>query len=136
MAKSSERLTSEPSTKSAIVCRFGRPLFTLGGQNFLKTNFDRFLLSVEPYDREQHQEFYELIRYQLRVEIWYDSLYGGEQFRAVYLNVPRDQEQQRKGDHRLQVPHALVWLVPVAVVVITLIRHLISRGRGSFPSYR
>ena len=65
--------------------------FTLGGQNFLKTDFDRFLLSVEPYDREQHQEFYELIRYRLQVEIWYDSLYGGEQFRAVHLPIPRDQ---------------------------------------------
>lgn len=64
--------------------------FTLGGQNFLKTNFDQFLLSVEPYDREQHQEFYELIRNKLQVEIWYDSLYGGEQFKAVhgYRNLP------------------------------------------------
>ena len=62
--------------------------FTLGGQNFLKTDFDRFLLSVEPYDRKQHQEFYELIRHRLRVEIWYDSLYGGEQFKAVHPNDP------------------------------------------------
>jgi len=65
--------------------------FTLGEQNFLKTDFDRFLLSVEPYDREQHKEFHDFIRHRLRVEIWYDSLYGGEQFRAVHLPVSRDQ---------------------------------------------
>jgi hypothetical protein len=68
--------------------------FTLGGQNFLKTDFDRFLLSVEPYDREQHQEFYELIRHRLRVEIWYDSLYGGEQFKAVHQ--PKDAPEVRR----------------------------------------
>jgi hypothetical protein len=72
---------------------------TLGGQTFLDTNYDRFLLSVDSFDREQHQEFYELIRHHLRVEIQYDSIYGGERFRVVHRNVPKDQEplEQREG---------------------------------------
>jgi hypothetical protein len=57
---------------------------TLGRQTFLHTNYDRFLLSVDPYDPKKHQEFLKLIRHRLRVEIRYDSLYGGEQFRAVH----------------------------------------------------
>lgn len=73
---------------------------TLGGQTFLDTNYDRFLLSVESFDREQHQEFYELIRHHLQVEIRYDSLYGGERFKVVHLNVPKDQAQQeQREDH-------------------------------------
>jgi hypothetical protein len=72
--------------------------FTLGGQNFLKTDFDRFLLSVEPYDREQHREFHELIRHRLRVEIWYDSLYGGEQFKAVHQPKSPPDSEETPGD--------------------------------------
>jgi len=70
--------------------------FALGGQTFLKTDFDRFLLSVEPYDHEEHKEFYEFIRHRLRVEIWYDSLYGREQFKAVHLNVPKSKDQEQE----------------------------------------
>jgi hypothetical protein len=57
---------------------------TLGGQHFLATDYRRFLLSVEKYDRDQHREFYELIRHRLRVEIQYDSIYGGERFKTVH----------------------------------------------------
>jgi hypothetical protein len=57
---------------------------TLGGQPFLDTDYKRFLLSVEKYDRNQHREFYELIRHRVRVEIQYDSIYGGERFKAAH----------------------------------------------------
>ena len=57
---------------------------TLGSQTFLETGFEEFLLSVESYDEAQHREFYELIESRLRIEIQYDSIYGGEKFRATY----------------------------------------------------
>jgi len=57
---------------------------TLGGKPFVHTGYEGFLLSVESYDRSQHREFYELIRQHLRVEIQYDSIYGGERFKAVH----------------------------------------------------
>ena len=57
---------------------------TLGSQTFLETGFEEFLLSVESYDEAQHREFYELIESRLRIEIQYDSIYGGEKFRAAY----------------------------------------------------
>ena len=39
---------------------------TLGGQHFLNTNYNRFLLSIESYDPDQNHEFHELIRHRLR----------------------------------------------------------------------
>lgn len=57
---------------------------TLGSQTFLETGFEEFLLSVEPYDEDQHREFCELIESRLRIEIQYDSIYGGEKFRETY----------------------------------------------------
>jgi hypothetical protein len=57
---------------------------TLGSQTFLETGFEEFLLSVESYDEAQHREFYELIESRLRIEIQYDSIYGGEKFRVTY----------------------------------------------------
>ncbi|HEY6278376.1 MAG TPA: hypothetical protein VIX86_18825 [Streptosporangiaceae bacterium] len=61
---------------------------TLGGHPFLDTGYKRFLLSVQPYDPDQHREFYELIRHRLRVEIQYDSIYGGERFKVVHSPDP------------------------------------------------
>ena len=57
---------------------------TLGGHPFLDTDYKRFLLSVKSYDPDKHREFYELIRNRLRVEIQYDSIYGGERFKVVH----------------------------------------------------
>jgi hypothetical protein len=57
---------------------------TLGGQSFLETGFDEFLLSVESYDEDQHREFHEFIMSRLRIEIQYNSIYGGEKFRTTY----------------------------------------------------
>jgi hypothetical protein len=42
------------------------------------------LLSVDPYDRSEHREFRQLIEGRLRLEIRYESIYGGEGFTAVY----------------------------------------------------
>jgi hypothetical protein len=57
---------------------------TLDGQPFLETDYEQFLLSVDSYDMVQHPGFYELIESRLRIEITYDSIYGGEQLTAVY----------------------------------------------------
>jgi len=63
---------------------------TLGGQPFLNTDYEEFLLSVDPYDPSQHREFRELIEHRLRIEIQYSSLYD-ERFTATYdhMEEPR-----------------------------------------------
>jgi hypothetical protein len=58
---------------------------TLGsGQPFLDTDYQQFLLSVDSYDPSEHSKFRELIEGQLRLEIQYESIYGGEGFTVVY----------------------------------------------------
>ena len=60
---------------------------TLGGHPFLNTDYEQFLLYVDSYDPSQHAEFRELIEGRLKIEIQYESIYGGERFTVVY---PRD----------------------------------------------
>jgi hypothetical protein len=55
---------------------------TLDGQPFLDANSERFLLSLDPYDRAQHHEFRDLIDRRLGLTIQYQSLYGGKQYTA------------------------------------------------------
>jgi hypothetical protein len=63
---------------------------TLGGQPFLDTDYEEFLLSVRSYDRSQHSEFRDLIEHRLGIEIEYSSLYG-ERFMARYhMEEPRN----------------------------------------------
>jgi hypothetical protein len=50
--------------------------------------FDEFLLCLEGYDREEHAWFEQLIRQWVRLEIHYESLYGGDGFK-VCLNADR-----------------------------------------------
>lgn len=57
---------------------------TLGGQPFLHTHHQQFLLWVDPYDPSEHGEFRQLIEEQLRLEIRYESIYGGEKFTVTY----------------------------------------------------
>ena len=57
---------------------------TLGGRPFLDTDYQQFLLSVDPYDPSEHREFRQLIEGRMRLEIRYESVYGGEGFTAVY----------------------------------------------------
>lgn len=56
---------------------------TLGGQPFLDTDYQQFLLSVEPYDPSEHREFVRLIEGQLRLKIQYESIYG-DRFTVAY----------------------------------------------------
>ena len=57
---------------------------TLGGQPFLDTDYQQFLLSIDPYDPSEHHEFRQVIESQLRLEIQYESIYGGEGFKVIY----------------------------------------------------
>jgi hypothetical protein len=57
---------------------------TLGGHPFLDKDYQEFLLSVDPYDPSEHHEFRQLIETKLRLEIRYESIYGGEGFIVVY----------------------------------------------------
>jgi hypothetical protein len=55
----------------------------LGGQPFLDTDYQQFLLSVDPYDPAVHAEFRRLIEDELRLEIQYESIYR-QRFTVVY----------------------------------------------------
>ena len=57
---------------------------TFDGRPFLEAGYEQFLLSVDSYDVARNPGFYDLIESRLRIEIKYDSIYGGEQFTAVY----------------------------------------------------
>ena len=55
---------------------------TLGGNPFLATDYNQFLLRIERFDPDTHLEFVDLIRDRLAIEIHYESVYGGEVFTA------------------------------------------------------
>jgi hypothetical protein len=81
-----ERGDFSRSTVEKVLDQLSFPvaMSTFDGQPFLEADYDQFLLSVDSYDVIQHHEFYELIESRLRIEIQYDSVYGGEKFTAVY----------------------------------------------------
>ncbi|MDG4858054.1 hypothetical protein P8605_07800 [Streptomyces sp. T-3] len=56
--------------------------FTEG--DFLRTDHDSYLLSIDDYDPRAHEALSDLITRRLSLEIWYESLYGGERYRAVF----------------------------------------------------
>jgi hypothetical protein len=60
---------------------------TLGGQPFLDTDYDQFLLRIDSYDPAAHGEFRDLIEHRLQIEIQYSSLYG-ERFTAGHGHPP------------------------------------------------
>lgn len=59
----------------------------------IATDYEEFLLSVDPYDPQAHAEFLDLITRRLHLEIRYESLYGGENYRATLR--PRTQGPRR-----------------------------------------
>jgi hypothetical protein len=48
----------------------------------LESDYDRYLLSVEGYDRDVHASFRDLLEQRLRLEIRYESLYGPYESRS------------------------------------------------------
>ena len=57
---------------------------TLGEHPFLGKDYKQFLLSVDEFDSSQHREFYELFEDRLKIEIRYESIYGGKRFTVAY----------------------------------------------------
>ncbi|MGW0755704.1 hypothetical protein ACWD1Y_04280 [Streptomyces sp. NPDC002814] len=52
-------------------------------QTTIATDYEEFLLSVDPYEPHAHAEFIDLITRRLHLEIRYESLYGGENFQVT-----------------------------------------------------
>ena len=59
-----------------------RPAAVTFRKTVLATDYDQFLLSVEPFGRTGHAEFADLVKYRLGMEIYYESLYGGEDYKT------------------------------------------------------
>lgn len=59
-----------------------RPAAVTFRKTILASDYDQFLLSVGPFDRTEHAEFADLLRHRLGLEIHYESLYGGEDYKA------------------------------------------------------
>lgn len=59
-----------------------RPAAVTFRKTVLATDYDQFLLSIEPFDPTKHAEFADLVKYRLGMEIHYESLYGGEDYKT------------------------------------------------------
>lgn len=57
---------------------------TFGREIFLAAEYQQFLLSVQPYDRDTHGEFADLIRRRIGLQIQYESLYGGDRYETAW----------------------------------------------------
>ena len=66
-----------------------RPAAVTFRRTILAADYDQFLLSVDPFDRTEHAEFADLLRHRLGMEIHYESLYGGEGYKAERKPRPR-----------------------------------------------
>jgi hypothetical protein len=66
-----------------------RPAAVTFRRTILAADYDQFLLSIDPFDRTEHAEFADLLRHRLGLEIHYESLYGGEGYRAERKPHPR-----------------------------------------------
>ena len=66
-----------------------RPAAVTFRRTILAADYDQFLLSIDPFDRTEHAEFADLVRYRLGMEIHYESLYGGEGYKAERKPHPR-----------------------------------------------
>jgi hypothetical protein len=62
---------------------------TLGGQFVLDTDYQQFLLRIGPCDPSELAKFRQVIE-GLKLEIWYESIYGGEGFTAVHPDPRRE----------------------------------------------
>jgi hypothetical protein len=74
---------------------------TLGGHPFLDTDYQQFLLSVDPYDPSEHGEFRQLLEGRLRLEIRYESIYGKERFSVGYSRPGLISSQPAEGHDQL-----------------------------------
>jgi hypothetical protein len=66
-----------------------RPAAVTFRKTILATDYDQFLLSVDPFDPTEHAEFADLVKHRLGMEIHYESLYGGEDYKTERNPHPR-----------------------------------------------
>ena len=66
-----------------------RPAAVTFRRTILAADYDQFLLSIDSFDRTEHAEFADLLRHRLGMEIHYESLYGGEGYKAERKPHPR-----------------------------------------------
>jgi hypothetical protein len=66
-----------------------RPSAVTFRKTLLAADYDQFLLNIEPFDRSEHAEFADLLRHRLGLEIHYESLYGGEDYKTEWDPHPR-----------------------------------------------
>ena len=57
---------------------------TFAAGAFLKTDYQALLLGVDEFAWDEHGELISLIDQRLKLEVQYESLYGGEQFKAIW----------------------------------------------------
>lgn len=57
---------------------------TFAAGSFLKTDYQALLLGVDEFTWDEHSELIFLIDQRLRLEVHYESLYGGERFETVW----------------------------------------------------
>jgi hypothetical protein len=62
---------------------------TFKDDSFLARDLDSPLLSLDDFDKVRDHEFQALINDRLRIELVYDSLYGGEGFKASWTGLKR-----------------------------------------------
>ena len=86
---------------------------TLGGQQVLGTDYRQFLLGIGPKDLSGLDKFRELDKFRqvidgLKLEIEYESIYGGEGLTAVHPNPLREvTAPSAEADHdQVTQPHA------------------------------
>lgn len=56
---------------------------TFSESQTIATDYEEFLLSVDPYEPQAHAEFIDLMTRRLHLEIRYESLYGGENYHVT-----------------------------------------------------
>ena len=80
---------------------------TLGGQQVLDTDYQQFLLGIDPCDPSELGKFRRVIE-GLKLEIWYESIYGGEGIKAVHPDPRREvTAPSAEADHdQVTQPHA------------------------------
>ncbi|WP_084000922.1 hypothetical protein [Actinomadura kijaniata] len=62
-------------------------IMTFEGPRALPTGFEGPLFALTDFDRHEHNWFWELI-HRMDLEIYYESLYGGENFKIKLYSVP------------------------------------------------
>ncbi|MFB6568416.1 hypothetical protein [Streptomyces noursei] len=70
---------------------------TFNEREVLAAGSEKYLLSMPTYSPEVHGEFKALIQGRIRIEIRYESLYGGDAFQEVLTPTPSADDRPPTG---------------------------------------